>query len=222
MYANFNSLKREPVPHQQIYTYVQGTYHYNNIRLGVECPGNGHPLPLPPRQVDAPLSDVRHIFSWQDVNVRLQGRRSNHTCVAMAVIWSAEQNVVPQTAVQQPRFLRDIRNTATSASLTFQIYQTLCPHSVELFLLIFNITKQFNFLLINAPAKIYISMTKELVQRPLYLNIQLILSSGYKMLDFGFWSRQGLGSSIPIYLKHSVIIDHTDGLNNHRINAFKR
>lgn len=112
------------------YTVLKYTYHYNNIGFRVECPGNGHPLPLPPRQVDAPLSDVCHIFSWQDVNVGLQSCRSYHTRVAMAVIRSAEQNVISQTAIQQPRFLRDISDTATSASSTLQIYQIICPHKV--------------------------------------------------------------------------------------------
>lgn len=52
--------------------------------------------------------------------------------------------------------------------------------------------------------------------------MKLILSRRYKILDFRFWLSQEVEGSITIYLEYFVTsIDHTDGLNNNRINALK-
>ena len=75
------------------------------ICLAVRSARHGHSLSLATRQVDAPLSDFGLVARWQHLEVRLECAGIEHRVVSRIIEWLAEQDVVPESGVLNPRSL---------------------------------------------------------------------------------------------------------------------
>lgn len=72
------------------------------------------PLPLPSGQVDSSFTDLGLITSWQHVQVVLQIANYDRVIVALGVELFAEQNILLEGSIHNPRLLTDVRAGALS------------------------------------------------------------------------------------------------------------
>mmetsp|Transcript_10332 Transcript_10332/g.29000 ORF Transcript_10332/g.29000 Transcript_10332/m.29000 type:complete len:261 (-) Transcript_10332:1067-1849(-) len=80
-----------------------------HIRIRVHRPGQGHAVPLAPREVDPLLPDLRRVPRGQEVEVRGEGARVNDCVVVLLVVGPAHRDVLAHRRVLDPRLLCRVR-----------------------------------------------------------------------------------------------------------------
>ena len=81
--------------------------------MAVHGSTNADSLLLSSTEIDALLSNLRLVASWEDLNVWLEGASLEDTAVASVVELLVEEDVVLEGCIQQPGFLCGIGNAVS-------------------------------------------------------------------------------------------------------------